>query len=1329
MTESSFTAVKTVGALLPADLLSKLLTGTDIPGLAPVDYHLAAGETVREAANRSWTYLAGVWRSYRDLLAQLPEADRATTLTRERWLLILARELGFGRLPTTGAGGITADGKAFPISHIWEQVPVHLLGWRIELDTRTRGVAGAAEAPQSLVQECLNRSDAHLWAILSNGQLLRVLRDSTSLVGSAYVEFDLEAIFDGELFVDFMLLYLLCHQSRFEILTSEGGPADCWLERWRTLAIETGTRALNLLRDGVAEAIQILGSGFLGHPANTSLRDHLANGDLQLSDYHHSLMRLVYRLLFLFVAEDRGALLDPDADKQPQQRYFDYFSTARLRRVAARRRGGRHGDLWRGLTLVIDGLGREDGRPELALPALGGLFEPSPLDVLQPLELSNEALLGAIRCLSTVRDRSGGPSRAVDYRNLGAEELGSVYESLLEEISRRDPSANTFTLQRSAGNERKTTGSYYTPTSLIESLLDTALDPLLDDATKTDNPQEALLELTVCDPACGSGHFLVAAARRIAKRLATIQTGDPEPAPTAVTSALRQVVSRCVYGVDVNPMAAELAKVSLWIETIQAGQPLSFLDAQIKVGNSLLGVIPALLANGLPDTAFKPIEGDDKKWAAALARRNKAEREAANQEELFADTGLRISNARLARATQAIVETPQVSLADVHTTARRYRELEASPDLQRAREVADAWCAAFVWHKTDTAPPGVTQRLLEQLDHGDDPALAETRDEVARLAGQYRFFHWHLEFPHVFPVPAAPGLDTNPATGWDGGFSCILGNPPWDQIQFDPREFFAATRPDIAELANMTARNRAIKMLEAEEPYLYERYLVAMRLVDGIKHFVHDSGRYPLTSYGRLNSYSLFAENKRTLIHAKGRVGTILPTGISTDSFNQYFFRDLVEHGALASLYDFENSKPIFDGVHRSFKFCLLTLAGRATSEPAADFAFFTRDAADLTKPDARFSLTPDEISLLNPNTRTCPVFRSRRDAEIALGIYRRVPILLREGDPDGNPWGLTFMLMFMMNTDSHLFRTREQLETDGWTLHGNTFTRHGHRMLPLYQGMMTSFYDHRAADVVRSATATRRQNQPFYLSISDRQDPFRSSLPAYWVDEKDMPKGLPPWLIGFSDITSPTNERTFVPVVLPQAAVGNTFPLMLAQERDVALAGLVAACSSFVVDYCARQKIGGTHVNFFYVAQFPIISPSTYREHAPWQREAELRDWVADRVDELVYTAWDMQPFALGIGDDGPPFIWDEERRTLLRAELDAAYFHLYGIERDDVKYILDTFPIVRRKDEAAFGEYRTKRQILEIYDAMAKAIDTGTPYQAVLDPPPGFGARHPDR
>jgi hypothetical protein len=524
----------------------------------------------------------------------------------------------------------------------------------------------------------------------------------------------------------------------------------------------------------------------------------------------------------------------------------------------------------------------------------------------------------------------------------------------------------------------------------------------------------------------------------------------------------------------------------------------------------------------------------------------------------------------------------------------------------------------------------------------------------------------------------------------------------------------------------MAKRKRMIDALREDNPDLYEENQQAARSVDGIKHFVHVSGRFPLTSYGRLNTYSLFAESGRMLVAPSGRVGQIVPTGIATDSFNQYFFSDLVETGSLSALYDFENAQPLFEAVHRSSKFCLLTLTGRDTRSPEAEFAFFLHDPSELDQANKRFSLTPDEITLLNPNTGTCPVFRSRRDAEVTLSIYHRVPVLIKEGDPNGNPWGVKFQLMFMMNIDSDKFHTRQDLEADGWALEGNVFARGKERMLPLYQGAMASFFDHRAADMVRSATAGKRQNQPSYLTSTVHSDPNRTAIPIYWVPATLVDESLPTWLTAFARITSPSNERTMVPFAVPRTGVGDSAFLINSVAAPQGRACLLAALSSFALDFTARQKVGGTNLNYFYVKQFPTPLPAAFLNKCPWDHSASTSYWISTRIEELCYTAYDMAPLARDLGDSEPPFRWDEERRALLRAELDAASFHLYGIKRDDVDYIMDTFPIVKRKDEAAYGTYRTKELILEIYDAMTTAIRTGIPYKTILDPAPGHGPRH---
>ena len=1368
-----FATIRTEGGLLPPDLLARVVGGDPpLPGLDADAYHLDSGDRLNEAASRAWTRLLGAWETFQERRRGLPAADLATGLVRDRWLLPLFDVLGYGRLQPARLGEI--GGRTFAVSHLWQRVPIHLVGPGVEIDRRTPGVAGAARtSPHGLVQELLNRSDDHLWGFVSNGLRLRLLRDSANLTRQAYVEFDLEAMMDGEVYADFVVLWLVCHESRLEMRAdvARGGgtsatrrakpvqaagdgedadsavadhpegairaprPEDCWLEVWTQIAHDQGTRALEDLRGGVERAIAALGRGFLVHRRNGELRELLRTGNLAAQDYYRELLRLVYRLLFLLVAEDRGMLLDPRGSFEAGERYRRWYSTARLRRLAGARRGGPHPDLYEGLCLVMRRLGAEDGCAELGLPALGSfLWSTEAIRSLADAALSNRDLLDAIRALAF--DARDGMLRPVDFKNLGAEELGSVYESLLELHPQIDVGGGSFELTTAAGSERKTTGSYYTPSSLIQSLLDSALNPVLDEAAGKADAERAILALKVCDPACGSGHFLIAAAHRIARRLAQVRTGDEEPSPDATWSALRDVIGRCIHGVDTNPMAVELCKVSLWLEALEPGKPLSFLDHRIFVGNSLLGTTPALLSAGIPDDAFKPIEGDDKAVVAALRKQNRDER--GGQRSMLLDFAAETASGygSLGSRVQSIDAIEDDSIEGVRLKEDAWHGLVGSPEYQRAKLEADAWCSAFVWRKAERStgrragvPEAVTHDVLERLRRDPATVPAATRDEIDRHAKRYGFFHWHIAFPDVFWVPEGSGVAGNKAAGWSGGFDVVLGNPPWEHTELKEKEWFAVSRPDITSAPTGSARKRMIAALEEEDPALYGAFHEDLRRADGVSQFVRESGRYPLCGRGRINTYAIFAEWMRTILSPVGRVGCILPSGIATDDTTKFFFQDLMESRSLASLYDFENREKIFAAVDSRVKFCLLTLSGSARPVAGgAEFAFFAHRTTDLRDAERRFILSADDIALLNPNTRTCPVFRSRRDAEITKAIYRRVPVLVREGPPEENPWGVSFRQgLFNMTSDSGLFRTRDVLEAEGWELDGNVFRKGDHAYLPLYEAKMCDIFDHRAARVVISSTALIRQGQPDALSVAEHEDPSCVPEARYWVEQRHVLDAhaskawTSRWVIVWRRVSSTTNERTFLPTILPLSGIGDSlFAAFAKPELTRAASALQPIFGAFSFDFLTRQKLGNVNLSFFIVAQLPVLPPSDLTEATPWDTTTLVLDWILPRGLELTYTSHDLAPFARDCGYDGPPFRWNEERRFHIRCELDAAFFRLYGIARDDVDYILDTFSIVKRHDIKRHGDYRTKITILRLYDEMQVAIDGGTPFRTALDPPP---------
>lgn len=1292
-----FTTIRTEGAILPPDLLQRIAGGdNDLGGLKPADYHLFEGEPLNEAIVRSWNRLVGAWAAFGEARARLPGGDPGTTITRERWLLILFDELGYGRLQPARA--VEINGKSYAASHSWgEHVPVHLVGCNVPLDRRSQGVAGAAVmSPHGLIQELLNRSEERLWGFVSNGLALRVLRDNSSLTRQAYVEFDIASTMDGGVYADFVVLWLVCHQSRVEGET----PHECWLERWSQEAAVQGTRALEGLRNGVEQAISALGAGFLAHPANNSLRDDLRAGTRDPRDHYRELLRLVYRLLFLFVAEDRGLLLSPDVTRETAARYDTFYSTRRLRRLAERRRGSKHADMYRGLRLIMEKLGDDGGCPELGLPALGSyLWSTDALPDLSVCELSNKALLDAVRALATIEEK--GIRRPVDYRNLGAEELGSIYESLLELHPEINADAASFALTTAAGNERKTTGSYYTASSLIGCLLDSALEPVLDEAAA--KGEQAILDLRIIDPACGSGHFLVAAAHRVAKRLAAVRTREAESSPEATRTALRDVVGRCLYGVDVNPMAIELCKVSLWMEALEPGKPLSFLDAHVKCGNSLFGTTIALISGGIPDEAYKTAAGDEPGIASAWKRQNQAERGGQlTLTDLEVDL---ISDLR--SATEALESAGDSTVADVHRKERRLAELAASDAHARAKLVADAWCAAFVQRKIPSGPR-ITTSVVRQITAGQGVS-EEIEMNVRKLAHQYGFFHWEIEFPSVF------GTETD-------GFDVVIGNPPWERIKIQEKEFFETRRPDIAAARRTSDRRQMISRLAEEDPALFEEFQDILRQVDGQSSFVRASGRYPLCGRGDINTYALFAEVGWSLVGTSGRLGCILPSGIATDYTTRLFFNAMVEAEAIASVYDFENRKGLFPAVGGNVRFSLITL----TRTPAAEF----RVGAQMDDPtlvhdtERTYVLTASDVRLMNPNSKTLPAFSSARSAEICKTAYQRVPVLQSDVPGDRDQWRLTLTTLFHMSNDSKLFRAEEDFVIPPARRDGNTFAIGSDTWLPLYEAKLVNQFNHRAAtfEGITGSAKFKTHSATTKPDEDQLRDPGFTSTPRFWVGETEVASRIASqqWFLAYRNaISAVADSRSLVATIVPRGGAGNSLLLVIPDRRDpLDAAVLLALFNSFFVDFVVRQKATGGNLTFYILRQLPIPAPSAFTRQG-WFGES-MAGWLAPRVLELCYTAWDLQSFAEALGWMGAPFCWDSERRAVIRAEIDAAVFHLYGLAEVDVEYVLETFSIVKRRDEEKHGVYRTKDLILDAYRGMRDAMEAGIPYNTALSPPP---------
>jgi len=1368
-------AIRIEGGLLGPEVVDG-----DLPGQKPADFGLDDRRSLTDEIAATFADSRKLWEVFQHRLQRLPEHDLATSVTRDAWAIPFFGLLGIDAHYNPRAHEV--DGMSFAISHRMgepaDSPPLHIVGARQELG-RVPASGRPRLAPHSLVQEYLNRTE-HLWGMVTNGLTLRLLRNSTFIRRQAYIEFDLQTLLEEQRFNDFAALYRLLHRTRFP--RGLANAHDCWLETYYQQSIQQGGRVREHLRKGVEKAITLLANGFLASSPALSRSEPLT--------LYRQLLRLIYRCLFLLVAEERGLMGTGGGDSG--NRRYEHYGVSRLRRLCENRAAYTDDhDLWLSLRALWVVLTDEKMAALLDVPPLNGeLFAHQDLD---DAVITNRDLLSAFWYLAFYQEGSA-PRRRVNYAALDTEELGSVYESLLDyhpTISLDSRGKPTFAL--TLGSERKSTGSYYTPPALVSELVKSVLKPALEEKLRAAREQsspaleQALLSIKVLDPACGSGHFLLAAARRLGKELARIRSGEDEPAPERVREAARDVVAHCLYGVDKNPLAVELCRVALWLEAHCEGKPLTFLDHRIRCGDSLVGVMDlTMLKKGIPAEAFEPVTGDDKQVARSLKKRNQSER--TGQRVLDFDSATESEPAKESR--RVLLETPDDTPEQIRRKAQALQEWEQKTE--RLCMACHLWTSAF-FQKFLPAPSArgtgtegliTTETVRRYLESGT--AHGQALGIAGALAQQNRFFHWPLEFPEVFATPSqALPLSSSPAL--HNGFDVILGNPPWERIKLQEEEFFANRDAAIARAPNAAARKRLIASLPQTNPALWQDYQRALHNAESASRFLRGGGQYPLTGRGDINTYSVFAERVRTLLNPQGRAGIIVPTGIATDATNQFFFADLVEKRQLLSLFDFENREALFPGVHRSYKFCLLTLAGEQESKRAGEdktshaltFSFFATRAEHLRDSRRVFSLTAADIARINPNTRTLPVFRTRQDADLTRAIYQRAPVLVNERT-DENPWGVQFKQgLFNMSSDSHLFRTRAELEAQGCRLVGNVFVKGDHhspsatRYSPLYEAKMLWHYDHRYGTY--EGVSNRASTQLPTPDERQHADPHFVVQPWYWVPVEEVQARLGEWkrgwLLGFRDVTNATNERTAIFSLLPRVGAGHTLPILLVGDISALhISSLLANLNILTFDWVLRQKIGGMHLTFFILRQLPVLPPDAYTPE-------DLR-FIVPRVLELTYTAWDLQPFAqdvwneadaplravigphppspspkaLGEGEQGgegfpfPPFPWNESRRAVLRAELDAYYARLYGLTRKQLRYILDpadltereladlldpweevadpldpqgyaarvaastfpgeTFRVLKEKEQRQLGEYRTRRLVLEAWEKMTRSV-----------------------
>lgn len=1235
---------------------------------------------------------------------------------------------------------------------------------KCSLDHRAKGAMRKKSAHATML-EYLNATE-NVYGVISNGQIVRLIRNSGQLVKLTYIEFDLRRMLEEDKYTEFCLMFRLLHASRFRASDDE----PCVMERWFNMSIESGNRIRNGLSRAVQTTMETIGNALLTSEgeSNDALRRAFIDGTMNAAQLNKELIHFIYRLLFLFIIEERGLVYQiPDSIDAPdykqqcqwQDIYKKYYAASRLRRLSelSYLKQRQYSDLWQGLMDTFHLFEPDNFGEKLGIKPLGGvLFGAQTLHWLKQCKVSNKDLLAAFSALNEFTDERQQRVK-INYSSLDVEEFGSVYEGILEMRPFVQPAhaASDWQFGFVGGLDRKSTSSYYTRPDLVQNLIKTTLEPVImkkmAQYATTEEKEKALLNMKVCDAASGSGHIVLAMARTIAWYVCTLRTGEDNPASLDYRQALREVISRCVYAVDYNPDAVELCKVVLWIEGYCAGKPLSFLDHHIRCGNSVLGVSDLqMLIDGVPD---KALTAEDKDTLKALKKMNQEAIKAVSGnsgnepslglENTFGIEKMTASQIGLADKVRFINHLPENTLEEEIIKQERWKDLMTSARVDCLRRACDIYTYAF-YHtvkadelykdkggtnkeldlEAEVPYTKTVMRALQEIEAMEDlekgeplptyyrQLSADFKTEVSRMADEQRFFHWCVEFPEVFAA--------------NKGFDVMCGNPPWDKLQMEEEKWFAGKDEDIVKAANQAERKERIAKLQTSAPNLYEEFTIACNALTSQSNFVKNSGRFPLTAVGKLELSSLFAE--LCLSFSKEAWGLVLPTGIAVNDSNKNFFSELIDENRLISLYDFENREKLFE-IDSRFKFCLIT-AGKAQTEPrTVSGGFYLTRIDHLLDPRRIYTLRTDDFARFNPNTKTCPVFRTSRDAELNAKIYRNSTIIFNE-NTNSNPWEIKFGSTFNMASDSQIFETYESLLEKGGKLRGNIFELESGSYVPLYEGKMFWIYNHHYGSWPTNGDRPNSIDSPELIHM---QNPNYSIMPWYWVpvelvienqtkrdyDGKEIWSWKHDWIIAFRKLTNATNERTLVISTMPGTfGAGHSTTLLCVERGTIPGILLQAMLSSLVADYTVRQKVGGTNLSHFFFKQFPILTPDQIPSTTQWQ--------IVKRVAELCYFNHDMDGWASELWEEmseeqraalpqlgaQQPWIYNPERRAVLQAELDAIFAHLYGLNTEDLVYILDpedicgkgcineTFRVLKDNEVRQYGEYRTKRLVLEAWN-----------------------------
>lgn len=1284
------TAVSIEGGLISPDQVA-VIAATAPDQKAAAEYGCPKGTNLRDEITRYFRIGQAHWQAYARLAA--PTEIQTTAFVKS----LLEEAFGFEGL--RGPNFHQQDGHTYRITLEAKggRVPVVVAAPLPEVDAFTKALPQLGDdhggtiprrSPSVLLQDWLNANGEFLWGLVFAGDRLRLMRDNASFTRPTYIEVDLGAIFRDEMFADFTATWLLIHGSRFG---GEGAAAaDCALERWREAGLRAGTAARERLGESVEEALLSFGQGFLD--ANPDLRTKLDENRLSAQGWFEQLLRVVYRLIFLAVSEDRDLLHGPDAPVTSRDLYASAYGFGHMRERSARRSAhDHHHDAWEGAKIVFRGL--ERGERLLGLPPLGSLFARGQTPDLDEAKLPNRAFLRAVFHLSWLIE--DGRRVRINWRDMATEELGSVYEGLLELVPTREDNGRRFCFaggNEARGNARKISGSYYTPDSLVQTLLDNTLDPVLARA-EAEGGADAILKLSVIDPACGSGHFLLGAARRMATRVALLRDSEAPDYP----AAMRDVARHCIHGVDRNPMAVELAKVAMWIEAVEPGKPLTFLDSHIRCGDSLVGVFDlSVLGEGIPDDAYKPLNGDDREVVNHYKTKNR--REQTERDRIESGFGFNRQK-DLARDLAALADMPEDTVDQIADKRSRFEALmsrgAAAWTVERA---CDLWTSTFFASKIQggqyAGPDGLPRRGAEtvatsgtvwELLRGHEP-FGPLSGAVAGLAAHYRFFHWPIAFADVMAR---------------GGFDVVIGNPPWEKMSPDHKEFFSAYDPQVRFMSPSDQKVAFERFLE--DGSIAARWEEYCRDLYAAVHFMKSSGRYRLFAPGNLgkgdfNVYRMFVESALALTRPGQVAAQFVPEGLYNGANATAIRGELFDHRRLDKLAGFENTKGIwFPSIDTRSKFCLYVAwrDGRTVQFGAA-FRVNSIEKLSNFSEGRTLSIPSDLVTQFSPDARTVMEFSAQEDIDICNKMYARYPTL---GEKIEGSIYRSYMREMDMTND------REAFSEDD-------------KDIPLFEGRMIDLYDYRA-----KAYSSGRGRGALWNDLPFGAAP-KAICPQWYVQANALSDSrrarVERFRVAYGWVASPTNERSLITAFIPKGVVcGNSVPTVVFDDADARYDLLFIGCAnSLCMDFIVRKRVS---LNLAH----SIVDTLPFPRDFGATRGAQE---ILARVYSLCAVGQEMEEFRRGALEAGLiseslQVEEDATRRAEIAAEIDVLVAReVYGLNKQEMLYILDpanimgeecdveTFKALRNREMREFNEYRTQRLVLEAWDRLAGTqIDTG--------------------